>query len=511
MKKILAVFVPVFAVIFVSCSAVKSSSNACVAGPLQEAAKRGNLNEVKGLITQGKNINTSDKCGNTALHKAVSYDHLDVAKLLISKGADVNAKTVYGETPLLVAAIGNNVTIAQLLINNGAHINDRDIKGRAPLHWAARKGPLSMVELLIGKGADINAKTKDGETPLHWAVELGRLHMTEFLIARGADINARGDTGKTPLHEALLGAPCHTDKERYISVAEFLISKGADVTATDKSGETPLHIAAFWELLDMAKILIEKGANVNANSEQGTPLHKAAHGHLDIVQLLVAHGADVNAKSHSKRGFTPLHNAAHWGNASVVAFLIKQGANVNAKDSFGETPLASAFVGGNKEVVDLLRQHRGKFEPRCQSATDIKTMNKGSISRIFNLKGLNAKIFLALDPRLLEFNGTFDLLMEQNVDEIIVWRLKQTHGLAVAIPFANGCAVKGYGEPDELAKINTMRHVVDLIRDRGLEDSSIRDKVRSLMTYGMPKVPPEVLETQVDTALKRIQVLMKSK
>ena len=70
---------------------------------LIEAAKRGDLDEVKRLIENGADVNIKDNDGDTPLHYAASGGHLDVVKFLVENGADVNAKDKYGRTPLDVA------------------------------------------------------------------------------------------------------------------------------------------------------------------------------------------------------------------------------------------------------------------------------------------------------------------------------------------------------------------------------------------------------------------------
>jgi ankyrin repeat protein len=44
----------------------------------------------------------------------------------------------------------------------------------------------------------------------------------------------------------------------------------------------------------------------------------------------------------------------------LVDLLLDKKADVNMKDADGETPLDEAEEQGNKEIIELLRQHGGK-------------------------------------------------------------------------------------------------------------------------------------------------------
>ncbi len=57
----------------------------------------------------------------------------------------------------------------------------------------------------------------------------------------------------------------------------------------------------------------------------------------------------------NKSGATPLHTAALGGDAEVVKLLLDHGAEINARDQeSGATPLSYAASLGRAEVVDLL-------------------------------------------------------------------------------------------------------------------------------------------------------------
>lgn len=346
--------------------------------------------------------------------------------------------------------------------------------------------------------------------PLHYAAEDGDVDKVKQLIEQGADVNAKGRLGHTPLHMACMGLKEH------LEVVKLLIAKGADVNAKSahrsSSGETPLHFAAEWRHLEIVQLLVAKGADVNAKSDNGTtPLHSAGFlgGRVDVVEFLISKGADVNAKT--DRGATPLHSAAHGGNASVVEFLIKQGADVNALTSDGLTPLNIAFSSGHKEVVDLLRQYGGSRQAgKCMTAKDIETINRGILKRGFHITGKNAKIFLAVDPRLLVLEGHFALLMEQDIDEIMIWRFKRRPGLGAAVPFVKGCAAEGYGEPDMFEKLKLMQEVVVSIDQYGVDHSVVRDKIRRLLPKPATATPEE-LEAQTDKIISRVRAIAEHK
>ena len=86
-----------------------------IAGPLHDAAEKGDLTKVKQLIDEVMDVNARDKDGFTSLDLAARKGHTLVAELLISKGAKVNVKDSKGETPLVKALHEGHKDVAKLL------------------------------------------------------------------------------------------------------------------------------------------------------------------------------------------------------------------------------------------------------------------------------------------------------------------------------------------------------------------------------------------------------------
>ena len=136
------------------------------------------------------------------LFEAIRKGDVEQVKLLFSEGSDVNEKDDKGMTPLHYAAYYGQREVAKVLIAKGANVNATDASGQTPLHLAAKFGSKYVPELLIAAGADVNARDNAGNTPLHYAA--GRLGIQQdflgLLITKSDDINARNNRGQTPLH-----------------------------------------------------------------------------------------------------------------------------------------------------------------------------------------------------------------------------------------------------------------------------------------------------------------------
>ncbi|MFQ6021394.1 MAG: ankyrin repeat domain-containing protein [Acidiferrobacterales bacterium] len=157
------------------------------AGPLHDAAERGDLDRARTLIAQGANVNARDTNAATPLHWAVYGGHTALARWLIAQGADVYAnETPFCPTPPQVAATLSDDALTAWLDHQTAHINDNTQNGVRPLHWAAAGGHLATVELLITEGANINAETAEGITPLQTAAGMGHEHIVKLLRRHGA-------------------------------------------------------------------------------------------------------------------------------------------------------------------------------------------------------------------------------------------------------------------------------------------------------------------------------------
>ena len=132
---------------------------------LSNAARTGNIAEVKKHLAAGADVNAKDKDGGTPLHQAARNGHKEVADLLIAKGANVNAVgDLFGGTPLHAAAFGDHKEIVELLIAKGADVNAKVAsgfnKGMTPLDLAIDFKKPEIGDLLRKHGGKTGAELK---------------------------------------------------------------------------------------------------------------------------------------------------------------------------------------------------------------------------------------------------------------------------------------------------------------------------------------------------------------
>lgn len=233
-------------------------ANSAFAGPIHDAARKGDVNKVKALLqSDPKLVSDRDKLGDTPLHVAALHGQIAVAQALIDAGANVNAKNNYGAfTPGDLGAIlwsNNHQDPVSLLSVHGVDASDMK-NGYTPLDlslFSVRHK--EMMQLLVAKGADVNAMASSGATPLFWAVLRDQKDDAVFLLDKGANVNAADAYGDTILDCAL-----HL---QYGSMIQLLVDKGADVNAKDQSGARPLTIALGMDDHKWAELLKKHGAH----------------------------------------------------------------------------------------------------------------------------------------------------------------------------------------------------------------------------------------------------------
>ena len=215
---------------------------------LHIAAGRGHFKNVPYLISQGANVNATNKDGWTALMQAAfreeDYPHIrDYTDPLMAAGADLNARSGVVGTALMLATARGHLSIVEHFLTSGANPNLSDDFGRTALMLAAHQNRYAIAQKLLLNGADPNATTKDGGTALITAAREELNDIMSLLLKHGATINHQAKDGTTALfHAAVLG--------RNGAVA-LLLERKADASIVSKEGLTALEGArrAVPELL----------------------------------------------------------------------------------------------------------------------------------------------------------------------------------------------------------------------------------------------------------------------
>jgi len=146
--------------------------------------------------------------------------------------------------------------------------------------------------------------------------------------------------------------------------------------------------AAAGDNDEVAAILSMDNRLTRALDKDGwTPLHQAAHyGHRAVVETLLANNADVNARSGNAMKNQPLHAAAAGRKVETARLLLEAGADPNATQASGFVPLHSAAQNGDRALVELLLSHGADVSARSDDGrTALALAEKGGYTEVVAL------------------------------------------------------------------------------------------------------------------------------
>ena len=351
------------------------------------------------LAGYGADVPATPQGGFTPLLFAARVGDLETARLLVSNGADVNESTPEEGNALVIATAAGHEDLALFLLENGADPNASDGGGITPLHYAMRDGlkvlhgyDISGAMRLCQSGAGARCLTVEDESmltdPRYATFELQPPEEEKVLPGRNM----------LDLAKALLASGAAPNASLVTPPPQMRLVKKPIVNMT---GATPFLLASAAGDLDSMRTLVEARAEPQLGtviSEQ--EFYKEGHGDdnqiqanatplmvavgmgrqddfsttaeamaLEAAETLVQLGADVNETTES--GWTPLHAAAFLGANSLIQFLIEQGADPNVRNGCGQTPLSLAE---GTDARGLLQ----RVTPHPESAQLLRELGAGS-------------------------------------------------------------------------------------------------------------------------------------
>ncbi|CAE7762266.1 ANKRD44 [Symbiodinium sp. CCMP2592] len=169
---------------------------------LLEAARKGDLDELKRLLACGADKDAKGSSGGTPVHRAAGRGRLTCLQELLARGSDKDAKDEDGETPLHWAARHRHLDCLKELLAWGSDKDAADAMGYTPLHLVARNGHVEGIRELLAAGCDKEARGNDGSTPLHLAASNNEVKCVRELLAAGCDKEAQDNRGDTPFDQS---------------------------------------------------------------------------------------------------------------------------------------------------------------------------------------------------------------------------------------------------------------------------------------------------------------------
>ena len=212
------------------------------------------------LLEAGFDPSNRSSKGENALMLAARAGNVDIVKLLISHEVDPSVSDAKGCNVAHYALDSGRVEVVCALrhckLDWGARgemsIDNHTLHDVTALHFAARQEDSTLLEYLIDEKliSDVDCVTKEAVTPLHVAVWSSAPPNVAVLLSKKANTHIM-DTidGESPIHMATRFGDRH-------SLSEFL-RHGCDVTIPDSDGLDCHIIALKYGFKDLAQMIAE--------------------------------------------------------------------------------------------------------------------------------------------------------------------------------------------------------------------------------------------------------------
>lgn len=303
-----------------------------------EAGAAGDVDRLRPMLADDPALVRSTIAGNpyggwTALHEAAKRGNVEVVRLLLSHGADPNAREEGDNTyPLHWAAARGDIPIMSALLDAGGDVHGfgadhaGDVIGWGTFFTEPGKDVRAVADFLVSRGARHNvfsamcvgdldlvrsvveqnpeelerrlSKFEHGLTPLQFAIVKKRYDIVDLLIELGADLEAEDIHGQT----ALMGALSLGDHE----AARRLQTAGAKPVKTIAANELKDGVAKLTESVKKIITMInvpDVAATLDWYVSIGfTEVGRVADGGLVNWGMVRLGGAELMLNMHGRKG-----------------------------------------------------------------------------------------------------------------------------------------------------------------------------------------------------------------
>jgi len=273
----------------------------------------------------------------------------------------------------LIEAVKENNSEKVMKIADTRNVNATDEMGATPVMWAAYNGNVEILDHLVKKGADVRKKgiigintdniPKTYTNALIAAAGEGHLEAVKYLVEKaGVHPDEKGDC----LNLFIL---LPEDIKTTNGLIEFVKESEGKVFDYIRGHEQYKNFINSYEQARPYYFCWILGELINrkdfANKVPDSyAFRRVAENRKEVDKIFSKFinslkGYDFIKEKNRK---TALSLASFYGRAEIVSYLISKDADVNFKDCYGVSPLMSASIGRNLEIMrNLLKNKANRF------------------------------------------------------------------------------------------------------------------------------------------------------